>query len=105
MTGRRNSRTAEGEAGQALYNTTLWRKIRRQHLATEPLCRMCARAGVVTEAKVCDHIERHKGDPAKFYAGPFQSLCTNCHNRHKQSHERGGKGVSVIGLDGWPIGR
>ncbi|MCJ2010442.1 ATP-binding protein [Methylobacterium sp. J-092] len=42
----------------------------------------------MTPASVCDHIEPHRGDVDRFWAGPFQSVCATCHNRHKQRQER-----------------
>jgi hypothetical protein len=32
-------------------------------------------------ATECDHIQPHRGDPVKFYSGPFQSLCKSCHSK------------------------
>jgi hypothetical protein len=36
---------------------------------------------------VRDHIERHGGDPVRFWHGPFQSLCAPCHSSEKQRQE------------------
>lgn len=49
---------------------------------------MCATDGVVVAANTCDHIEPHRGNPEKFWNGPFQSLCEYHHNRDKQRAER-----------------
>lgn len=68
--------------------TYRWQKLRARQLAAEPLCRMCADDGVLMVATVCDHIEPHRGDEAKFWAGPFQSLCAACHSREKQRAEQ-----------------
>lgn len=62
---------------------------------------MCAESGVKTPATVCDHIERHRGNPAKFFGGPFQSLCKPCHDGRKQSQDRLGYSTKV-GADGLP---
>jgi len=70
------------------YGTARWRAVRAEQLAQEPLCRMCAADGEVRAATVCDHVEPHRGDEAKFWNGPFQSLCAFHHNRDKQSAER-----------------
>jgi 5-methylcytosine-specific restriction protein A len=48
---------------------------------------MCLADGVVAAARVCDHIEPHRGDAEKFWNGPFQSLCYFHHNRDKQREE------------------
>ena len=69
------------------YKRARWAEIRAAQLAAEPLCRMCVEAGRVMPATVCDHVEPHRGDPAKFWAGPFQSLCAGCHSAHKQREE------------------
>lgn len=80
-----------GSAGQfsAWYTTTRWRALRSRQLRAEPLCAYCERQGRVTEATICDHIEPHRGDVEKFWAGPFQSLCQGCHSGEKQREERG----------------
>lgn len=63
---------------------------------------MCEAEGQTTAATVCDHIDPHKGDPDKFWNGPFQSLCKRHHDSDKAREERGNP-VQPIGLDGWPI--
>jgi 5-methylcytosine-specific restriction protein A len=82
------------------YKTSRWQKLRARQLRLEPLCRMCKPRA--TPATVCDHVERHRGDPVKFWAGPFQSLCKPCHDRDKQTIERGGVVKVPVGNDGWP---
>lgn len=51
---------------------------------------------------VCDHIERHGGDVERFFAGPFQTLCPDDHDRRKQAEEHRGF-ANDVDLDGWPI--
>lgn len=99
---RRNQRSAEGEEAQRLYQTKIWRGIRRQQLARHPLCAMCEKEGRLTPATVCDHIEPHKCDWIKFVNGPFQSLCTDHHNTTKQQQELLGYSKDV-GADGHPL--
>lgn len=70
------------------YKLARWLRIRDKQLADEPLCRMCLAEGRVTPATVCDHVEPHRGDPIKFWAGPFQSLCGSHHSRDKQGEEQ-----------------
>lgn len=81
------------------YKTARWQRLRATHLASEPLCRMCASKGRVTVATVCDHIEPHRGDVTKFWSGPFQSLCKAHHDSTKQSEEARGhvKGCDAAG--------
>jgi 5-methylcytosine-specific restriction enzyme A len=85
------------------YKSAQWLAIRKQQLALEPLCRMCAAVGRVTPANTADHVEPHRGDRESFFAGPFQSLCHSHHSSDKQAIERGGKPKVEIGRDGWPI--
>jgi 5-methylcytosine-specific restriction enzyme A len=84
------------------YNTSRWQRLRLLQLEAHPLCKFCEDRGQVTPANVCDHVEPHKGDLAKFWQGPFQSLCKRCHDSDKQRMERGGKAKPKTGLDGWP---
>ena len=71
-----------------LYTHARWRKLRLHQLAEHPLCVLCQQSGRVTAATVCDHVTPHRGDWARFWAGPFQSLCKGCHDGLKQSMER-----------------
>lgn len=74
-----------------LYSTTRWQRFRLQYLAEHPLCVMCEQQGKTTSATVVDHIERHGGNPVKFWAGPFQALCATHHNSTKQRWEKTGR--------------
>ena len=73
-----------------LYQTKQWKALRLDYLQRNPLCVMCLEDGQITEAKVVDHIEPHRGDLVKFYNGPFQSLCKMHHDSTKQRQERSG---------------
>ena len=95
-------RSDEALAYRAWYRTARWQRIRAEQIRDEPLCAMCARQGRVTAATVCDHVERHNGDPVKFWSGPFQSLCKPHHDRDKQQVEHRGYS-SEVGADGYPI--
>ena len=64
-----------------LYSSARWQKIRRMQLFNEPMCAECLKRGRFTPATECDHIHPHRGDPDRFYRGPFQSLCKPCHSR------------------------
>lgn len=87
--------TAKNQYGH-LYKTKQWKAIRADHLQRNPLCVMCLQDGHLTEAKVVDHIEPHRGDIEKFVNGPFQSLCYTHHDAAKQRQERSGV---VVGGD------
>ena len=91
------SRGHEGQYSH-LHRTPRWREIRDRQLKEEPLCRFCKQRGKIEEAKVCDHIEPHKGDMDKFWKGPFQSLCYHCHNSVKKLLEHGRTGCSESGI-------
>ena len=99
---RRYSRSPEAAAYRRWYNTKRWREIRAAVLAAEPLCRMCVADGDVTVATICDHIEPHRGDEAKFWAGPFQPLCKPHHDITKQREEANGYQAGCDG-SGMPI--
>ena len=73
---------------RALYKTPEWQAIRAQVLAAEPLCRRCQAEGLITAATVVNHVERHHGDPVKFFAGPFEPLCKPHHDGEVQRQER-----------------
>ena len=63
-----------------------WRAFRKTFLAEHPLCVDCGKP-----ATVVDHVTPHRGDPAKFRAGPFAARCAGCHSR-KTALEDGGFG-------------
>jgi 5-methylcytosine-specific restriction enzyme A len=77
-----------------------WGKKRAAQLTEEPFCRLCDAAGRITRATVADHIEPHRDDPVKFWAGELQSLCETCHNAVKQAQEKSGtlRGVDANGI-------
>ena len=80
-----------------------WRKARRQFLAENPLCVMCADEGRVEEATELDHIERHRGDQVKFWdVKNWQGLCAFHHRSVKSQMEKSGK-VRGNRVDGSPI--
>ncbi len=83
-----------------LYSTARWQRLRRAQLQREPLCRMCEQQGKTTAATVADHIERHNGDPDKFFNGALQSLCKTHHDSTKQRQEKSGRvqGCDALGI-------
>lgn len=90
-------------AGFHLYKTARWQKLRWSILVRDLFtCQECKGIEADTSQLVCDHIEPHKGDEAKFWAGPFQTLCKHCHDSLKQREEHGNP-IVPIGIDGWPI--
>lgn len=89
-------------AWRAWYKHARWQRLRQHQLTSEPLCRMCLEAEVVTEATVADHVVPHRGDPDLFWNGRLQSLCERHHNRDKQAEESG-RQVVRFDAGGWPI--
>lgn len=72
------------------YRLARWRKLALGVLQRDGFrCRMCGRVEVRARLE-CDHVEPHRGDWDKFWAGPFQTLCKPCHGSAKQRAERGG---------------
>lgn len=51
---------------------------------------MCEAEGLITAARVCDHVVPHRGDVDLFWNGERQSLCKTHHDRTKQREERAG---------------
>lgn len=83
------------EAWRKLYKTGRWRRLREAQLKRAPLCQCEHHKGLDPEwpAAVVDHITPHKGDRKLFHdPANLQSMSKECHDRHKQSQERGGKG-------------
>lgn len=90
-----------------LYGRSAWRKLRRQQLFDEPMCRMCRELGQFVAAGVVDHVKPHRGDEELFFnAENLQSLCKRCHDSHKQAQEHNADGlVRGAGLLGSPLDR
>lgn len=102
MQQRRQQRSPEALEYRKLYKSKRWQHLRGQQLARHPLCEWHRAKGQVIGATVVHHAEPHKGDRVKFFAGPFVSLCSTCHDGPAQSEERLGYSTE-IGADGWPI--
>lgn len=78
-----------------------WRIARAKFLALHPLCRYCAKRGIVEPATVCDHIIKHEGDEVLFWdQANWQPLCKTCHDSAKQTLEKSGylKGSDLEGM-------
>lgn len=69
-----------GSSRERGYDTA-WEKLRRAHLAAEPLCRLCAQAGRATPAVLVDHIVPLRDGGARLDDNNLQSLCRACHDR------------------------
>ena len=62
------------------YNTAAWQRLRKAHLAIEPLCRGCEAAGRITAANTVDHVQAISdgGSPFPGHDG-LASYCGPCH--------------------------
>lgn len=56
-----------------------WKRIRLEHLADEPLCRMCTQQSRVTLATEVDHIKPLWEGGQEYDRDNLQSLCSPCH--------------------------
>lgn len=59
----------------------VWKRLRLQVLAEEPLCRFCLSEGRVTPAAHVDHIETVRARPElRLVRSNLRALCAPCHN-------------------------
>lgn len=79
-----------------------WLKLRRRILMAEPLCRLCADGGRLSEATEIDHypVPLHRGG-AEFDPGNVRPLCRDCH-LDVTRQQRGLRPKARISIDGWP---
>jgi hypothetical protein len=94
-------RLADSET-RKLYKTARWRELRWSVLVRDQFtCQMrdCGRIEADTSQLVCDHVEPHRGNVEKFWAGPFRTLCKRCHDGQKQKEEVAARaaGLDVYG--------
>lgn len=75
---------------QRLYDSARWRRFRKAYLASHPFCVECMRIDITTPSEHVDHVTPHRGDPVKFWQGPFQALCASCHSRKTLKEMREG---------------
>lgn len=75
--------------------------LRKRRLALEPLCRMCADEGKVTEAVTIDHIIA-LANGGTDTDDNCQALCA-AHHDEKTARDLGYRHKPQIGVDGWPI--
>jgi 5-methylcytosine-specific restriction protein A len=83
-------RTERADDVDLLYRTSAWRRLRRQVLQAEPLCRICKRdEGRAVPAVVVDHIVPVKQGGSFWSIGNLQPLCNRCHEA--KSHAEGSR--------------
>jgi len=62
-------------------NSSAWKTLRAEVLASEPLCRMCTARGLVVPATDVDHIEDSREDYTDDNSREnLQPLCHECHS-------------------------
>jgi len=88
-------------AARRLYNLYRWQRVRRYELARHPLCARCHARGRITPANVVHHNPPWQGDEQRFWSGPFECLCAECHDNAANREERDGYSPE-LGADGWP---
>lgn len=96
-------RSDEAKSYRRLYNTKAWRTRRLTQLSKEPLCRYCAKQGLITPATIADHVVPHRGDLALFWSEDLQSLCKFHHDSTAQRKDIDGEGPVQFDADGYPI--
>lgn len=77
---KRHERLKDDEC-EAFYHTGTWKRLRADVLREEPLCRECAKRGIVKAAQMVDHIVPIRQGGDKMSKGNLQPLCRACHER------------------------
>ena len=92
---------------QKWYKLKRWKTLRLSQLAKQPYCQCPHHLNQKVKANVVDHIKPHKGDPKLFWNPKnLQSMLKACHDKFKQSQERGGKGFDQGSDDqGFPLNK
>lgn len=104
---RRRSRSDKAERWQSWYKSRRWRKLRDEQLRRHPMCECPHCRGRRLEADTVDHHVPHRGRSRMFWdRRNLRSMNHDCHDRLKQSQERGGHGF-LRGHDehGWPLSK
>lgn len=89
------------------YRSKRWQRLRQAQLSQHPYCQCPHHKGQKIPAEVVDHKEPHREDPKLFWdPRNLQSMTKVCHDRYKQSQEKGGAGF-MQGCDehGWPLSK
>ena len=98
--------TARRRAGGWSKNKR-WQLLRQRQLWKAPSCQCPHHAGKpdAPRAEVVDHITPHRGDPDLFFdPANLQSMAKECHDRFKQSEEKGGAGfLQGCDINGNPL--
>jgi len=88
---REYQRTRQDKEVQRFYWSAAWLKLRRYHLAHNPLCEHCKIAGHLVRATIVHHrIPLKIGANISLHDENLESLCKSCHSR---LHTVGGEGL------------
>lgn len=77
------------------YRSARWARMRKAQLRRHPFCQCPHHRSLPAreEASVVDHKEPHRGRARLFWnPSNLQSMAKRCHDRYKQSQEKGGAG-------------
>ena len=97
----RTKRWRKADNGRLLpLNSDAWRKLRKQVLAEEPLCRHCAAQGLTVPATEVDHM-RGAADNSR---DALQALCKPCHSIKTMAELYGRPARQGCDEQGYPIG-
>ena len=92
-------RSDEALKYRRLYQSPRWRKLRAWQLSNHPLCQCphCREGdGRTKAATVVDHRRPHHGNERLFFdPDNLRSMAKPCHDKFKQSAERGGAGFNA----------
>jgi hypothetical protein len=76
-----------------LYNSKRWKQLRKHILDKSPYCQCPHHNGKQYPANVVDHKIPHRGNLRLFWdVRNLQSMAKVCHDKFKQSQEKGGAG-------------
>lgn len=73
-----------------MYNTRQWLTLRQIQLSKNPICAGCQAEGIITPAKVVDHLfPWSQISKEAFFINRFQSLCQTHHSEKTQLEQKG----------------
>jgi 5-methylcytosine-specific restriction protein A len=81
---REYDRTSRDPESKRLYDSAVWRKLRRVKLARDPLCEMCREEGRVVAASHVHHRVEIRDN--RELALDIDNLVSLCHSHHSQIH-------------------
>jgi len=92
----RLQRQRQSKSRPSWYKSPQWRNLAKRQLRKQPMCQCPHCKGEDRRASIVDHIQPHRGDWRKFIdARNLQSMNKQCHDKFKQSQEKGGHGFDM----------